>query len=471
MLMHASITLLLRAFGLPVCLWIFSNLAYGAPQLEFESYARPFAANSLWNSSPVAPEFSSYTIPTSSYFPSIHEGTYSTGCFLAEKSDLPVTIKAAAGKKGVWDADAETFRPELILPHWPADVEPAPGSDGHADVFDISTGIIHSFWKLRRNGDEWSATQYAWAKLNGRGWGDPAHYFQGARAAAVPSCAGIIRKSELNDGDEMYRHALAMSLTYNGLSANPAYIYPATSADTDYAKNTGEIPEGALLMLPPSFNVSNIKTPALKKIANTLKTFGAYVVDRNYGTPFIIYIENGSGLKLHKNGWNNAAGNDLNLIRQSLRQVTSAQTWMDGNGNRFTPQNNLNLLSMRGPWNLSSGRTLGQFDTWQQAVVFGQTNSRTTQLNNSVRSLNPTSWAKPRQGEQYKLTATTTGGAKLRLKIIDTKLNKPVFDSNELDNNQSVTFQWPTNEYATIVFATSGIGESSSVSGTLLKVE
>ncbi len=50
-----------------------------------------------------------------------------------------------------------------------------------------------TFWQLKQQTGNGSATQYAWTRLNGSGWGDPAHYFQGARAAAVPTAAGLIR--------------------------------------------------------------------------------------------------------------------------------------------------------------------------------------------------------------------------------------------------------------------------------------
>lgn len=73
----------------------------------------------------------------------------------------------------------------------------------------------------------------------------------------------------------MYYHALAMSLTYNGLGFNPTYIYPATHADGGAEKsNSGYVPEGALLMLPPDFNTSRIwASPNLKKVSFFLYFF------------------------------------------------------------------------------------------------------------------------------------------------------------------------------------------------------
>lgn len=439
-------------------------------------YTKPFAVNSLWKSKPVSPTFSDFVIPTSKYNPNIHEGILSSGCFFADETSDAVTVKPNIGQKGVYDADAETYQPNIVIPHWPADLVPASGGDGHADIYDTASGVIHSFWKLRNINGEWTANLYAWSPIDGTGWADPAHYYQGARAVGIGACAGIIRKNEFASSDPIYPHALAMSLALNGAGANPAYIYPATSADQFSAKNTGQIPEGALLMLPESFDVSKIKTPELIKIVNTLKVYGAYIVDTNDGTPFIIYVENGSGLNLHKNGYNYKAANELHLIRQSLRMVTSAKSWVDASGNPFIPEKNLNILSMRGPWCVykraacaPNDPSAGKFDTWKQAIVFGQTTTNVVQSNPSGRSLTKVTWAKPKKGDKYKLTAVTTGGGKLRLIIKDKRYSTRV-DTYDLVNGQSSTFVWPADDVLPNVVATSGIGASSTVSGTLTRV-
>jgi hypothetical protein len=239
---------------------------------------------------------------------------------------------------------------DITITHWPADVMPVEGRDGHAEIVDPSTGIIHSFYQLRHIDGRWRARMYAWTRLDGRGWTDPAHYYQGARAAAVSSMAGLIRKHEVADGDIAYRHALAMSITYNALSAKPAYVFPATSVDTTSATtNSGSIPEGALVMLPESFDTQRISNRALRKVAETLKIHGGYVVDRNRGAPFAIYVENGSDLTLHRGGWDNAVADDLERIRRALRQVVSARGWLDGNvaSTKFLDQMRISLSISR----------------------------------------------------------------------------------------------------------------------------
>jgi hypothetical protein len=456
-----------------------------AATATFGSYYKPYAADSLWNSRPVTPVFGTYVIPKSEYFPAIAAGTYSTGAFLAASTDPEMLVYSmTSNANGIWDQDAEAYAPSVKVPRWPAGVTPAAGSDGHADIIDPVSRVVHSFWYLRQDATtgRWSAASYAWSPLDGRGWGDAAHYYQGARAVGVPPLAGLIRKHEIKDGKAIFNHALAMSLTYNGLSANPAYIFPATSADNDAkTTNTGGIPEGALLMLPANYDSSKIANADLKKVVETLKVYGAYVVDRNYGTPFNIYVENGSGWELHRNGWDNAVAAELDRMRASLRQVVSAAGYIDGDGKavvkpatlapmtmKAAPQE-MNLLSMRGTgWYTRTGPIYGVFKTSEQAVVFPATTAVQAQVIYNRRNIIPLQWNAILAGETMKLTAVATGGAKLQIHLRD-GTGKTLYDSGMLGNGESVRFAWPKDTWTPYVFAYSGIGAGSSIRGELVR--
>lgn len=222
-------------------------------------------------------------------------------------------------------------------------------------------------------------------------------------------------------------------------------------------------------MLPASYDTQKIVNPDLRKVAETLKTYGAYVVDRNFGTPFFIYVENGAGFDLHKGGWDTTVANDLERMRVALRPVVSAQGWVDGNGQPVTLQKKMNLLSMRGPWQLQSGGTLGTFETWQQAVVFPASPQVVTQVNYSSRGLHPVNWALPQTGKNYRVSARTTGGGKLRLQVRDPSGTPLYFDSGELQQGESKTFAWPDQRAIVTVYAISGAGAPSTVSGELLE--
>lgn len=463
---------------------------------KWGDYYTPFAADSLWNSRPITPAFGTFVIPKSSYYPAVSSGAYSTGVFLSADTDGPMTIYPIAGKTGIIDQDAEINRPSITIPHWPAGTVPAAGLDGHADIVDPVTGIIHSFFKLKQENGRWVAQLYAWMPLAGRGWGSPDHYYQGARAVGIPASAGLMRRHELNDGKATFQHALAMSLTYNGLSAAPNYIYPSTNADTPTATpNTGQIPEGALLMLPPDYDTSKIASADLRKVAETLKLFGAYVVDRNTGTPFAIYVENDSGYSLHKGTWDNAVAAELDRIRANLRQVVGAQSWVDGNGNAMaapltakagtllatattttattsmaalSPPNDMNMLSMRGAWQVSSGTVKGIYNSWTQALEFPVLATAASQSNSNGRGLSKVSWAKPLVDDYLRFTSIATGGATLRM--IAYGSTGVVFDSGNLNNGEFRDFKWPLGGWIALYARNGTLGVPSSVKGALIKI-
>jgi hypothetical protein len=432
------------------------------------SSMRPFAADSPWNSHPIKPMFGTQRIPPSKYSPAILSNGWSTAVFVSSQNDPPMSVGGAPGTEGVWNPDERTSG-VVHIPHWPANVEPAAQSDGHADIVDPTTGIIHSFWKLRKENGRWIARQYAWSNVKGRGWGDPAHSFQGARATGVPTMAGLIRRHEVDDGAPLYRHALAMSLAGNGLA--PGYVFPATSADTDSATNTGSIPEGALLMLPPSFDSASLSDAHVRKIAETLKVYGAYVVDRNEGTPFVVYAEIGSGLDLHKRFWNRAAVEDMERIRSELRPVIGAEYWLDGNGKRHAMERNLNLVSMRGPWKVSEGEEAGHFESWTQSLVFPDSPKKIVQKAVLPTGLTEVTWAQPRPGVDYCLRNEASGGASLRLILMQAERGTTLADSGDLPAGGLFRFTWPVSPPQAVLIASSGKGSASRTRAILRACE
>ena len=441
--------------------------------IAWGTFQRPFAADSPWNSRPVNPVFgNNFVIPTSSYYPMVGPGPYSTGIFQASDTDGPMTIYGIGTNTGVNDPDT-TVQHLVTLPHWPANTLPATGSDGHCDIYDSTTGILHSFWQLKKNTTtgQWQANMYAWTPIAGKGWGAPAHFYHGARATAVPAAAGLIRTAEINDGLPTYQHALAMSLTYNALSATTPYIYPATAADYDAATtNTGQIPEGALMMLPPSYDTSKITNAALKKVADTLKLYGAYVVDRNVGTPFAIYVENGSGFDLMHGTWDSTVASQLDNIRANLRQVTSATSWVDGNGvvTTMAPTATENKLSMRGPWNRTSGTGTATFDSWSQSLKFSTSSTKTVVSNGNSTGITKVKWATIPAGSTQVFTVNATGGAALRMQLYS-GAGVMVADTGGLNNGGSARVVWPSGAWF-VLTAASGVGVPSSVSATLTQV-
>lgn len=445
------------------------TLKKSAPK-SWGTFSRPFSPDSPWNSRPVNPVFYDYVIPTSTYFPSVTAGEWSTGVFSSEVSDEPQVIEAFPGTPGIYMPDLGKTVANIVLPHWPRDVSPALESDGHADMVDTSTGIIHSFFRLRHVDKKWYAALYAWSRIDGSGWGDPSHYYQGARATGVPPMAGLIRAAEIDDGQPAYTHALALSLTFNALSADPAYIYPATAADQSAAKtNSGKIPEGALLMLPSDYPVEKMKNDHLRKIAQTLKTYGGYVVDRNVGTPFAIYVEKGSDFNLTPLGWNPQIADELNLIRLSLRQVKSADKWLAADGKVAQRGSPMNIMSMRGPWILKSGPQLANYDIYTDSLIFNaDASSKVAQVTTNY-TLSKVTWSVPSEGERYTFQVNASGGSKLQL-LLTNKTKQKVYESPVMGDLESVTFTWPNEvELAYMLAYGPGQNKNGSVRGTLMR--
>ncbi len=429
------------------------------------SFKRPFAADSAWNAVPINPVLDHYVLPETRYHPFFGTGRYTTGVFEARATDPAVTVKGLSNPGGIWSTDDGVFR-KITIPRWPKNVLPAAGGDGHADIVDAATGIVHSFWQLRRIGGEWRATQYAWTALNGRGWSDPAHNHQGARAAGVPTMAGLIRKHELDDGDIMYRHVLAMTL--DGSALRKGYVFPATAEDDNAAQNyRGEIPMGSLMMLPANFDNASLRTPSLRKLAQTLKVYGAAVVDQNHDTRFTIPVEQGTVFDLHPGGWNPNAADDLTAIASALRRVVSVDGWLDANGKNTDFSRVLNLLSMRGPWSSEQGAATGRFNSWRQTLEFETTASAIVSRQTPGKSQRVTSWAPWQAGTTYVFSVQAGGGAQLRLQFRQQN-NEVLWETGNLRNGQKIEFAMPAEPGLPLLVATSGIGQASWVKGNLI---
>ncbi len=434
------------------------------------TFERVFAADSLWNSYPVNPVLGDYQIPPTKkpeYFPVIAGGAYSTAAFLASKTDPPMTVHGNGNAANPNCPDVGGTCP-VVIPHWPASVKAATGTDGHADIIDVDAGIIHSFWQLTTDAaGVWHTTQYAWSPLKGSGWADPAHFSQGARASGVCTIAGVIRIHEADDGEEMFHHALALSL--DGTAEIPGFVFPATLEDNNSSTNyKGKIPMGSLLMLPADFDTSKIKSLGLLKVIKTLQVYGARLVDTNGDTPYAIYVENGSSFTVSTKPpgeWDTVVENQLFDIAHALRVMSESEGFIDGNGKKFTPNQNLNRLSMRGAWNAVANG--GAFDSWRQALVFPATTAAVTQTQTNATGDYRVSWAPWTAGAKYKFTVKATGGAKLNMQFKDGAF-KTILETGSLGDGESKSFLMPVDNGYPVLVATSGVGAESSVGVTLV---
>ena len=445
----------------------------------FGTFTKPFAADSPWNIRPIGPVFGTYSPPKAPInYGAVGGGIFSSRAFLASPDDPQMVVYPPVGQASMADPDAGGSVASVTIPRWPAATTPATGSDGHADIVDPITGRVHSFWQLKFANGQWHAALHAWSQIDGRGWGDPGHHYQGARATGVPTLGGMIRAHEVDDGKDHYEHALAISLAHAGLSRNPPYIYPATSADKDATWTnaaTGGVPEGTLLMLPPDY-VMGTDNPLLKKVVETLKIYGARVVDRNTATPFVIYVENGANFPLYQGGdVDTNVYREMERMRAAMRQVVSAYSYVDGNGNPTTAneQGNFNILSMRGPWerNSASG-VVAPFNSLTQSIEFPaqpnyieQKNGNSTGIAGGAVANGGVIWGRPEAGAKYRVTGIGTGGARVKVILYGTTTNA---DTGWLLNGQSSVVTWPAGGWA-LVLAQNPANQAGSIRATMIK--
>ena len=211
--------------------------------------------------------------------------------------------------------------------------------------------------------------------------------------------------------ERLRRQVLAIALPSQSLAngiGQPTYVFPATTADTTAFTNTGEIPLGTRIMLPSWFDHTTITSPALRKIANTLKVYGAFVVDRTYDTAYSIYVENGAKFSLMPNGWDSTVVADLERMRSAMRPVVWAQDWVNGDSKPLVAFEKPGVLSMRGEWQVQGGGVgPGAFDTWQQALTFPYTDKKLSQINYSTGASH-VSWAKLKTGETMRFASVAS---------------------------------------------------------------
>lgn len=432
--------------------------------VTYGTYEHPYAADSLVNSIPVNPTLDSWQIPDTGAYAWINQGAYGITVVQAKASDPAVTILPLTGEPGVWDPDSEAQRPSVTMPHFPAGVLPPHGTDGSVAIHDSTTGVIYNFWQLRHYDDgTWHAKQASWSRIDGQGFANPAHYFQGARATGTDNLIGLLRPEEYGDGAPMYYHALASTLDGTGLAPGKTpgtvgYVWPATSGDGWGATPTGKIPEGARMFLPKDFPVDSLKSVQLRKIARTLQVYGTYIVDRNFGTPITFDAANVPGwrFELGDTPYDNPDLDDagdwaayeasgvpqqLDDIRKALRMMTSNRGYTTGGGKHINPRpgQRVNLLSMRGPWTMTAGHgEAGTFNTSTQRVEFttaGITQQRTGRWQR-------VDWALLQPGERVKLQVSSTRGATVQLTV--TCDGRAVIHTRALKNGQRVQFAWPS---------------------------
>ncbi|MDD5675504.1 MAG: hypothetical protein PHC61_15145 [Chitinivibrionales bacterium] len=160
------------------------------------------------------------------------------------------------------------------------------------------------------------------APILGGGWyaTPPSPYWQptGTRGAGCADIAGAMRTAEFTAGS--FPHVLAVALDGTQLATGDGYVWPANRRDFPDIQYTGTIPNGALIAIIPSINLTTLNlTPTGLAMARALQTYGAYVVD--FAGNFYIYTETSAGTV--ESGKVSDASNDLKKLVPYLALITN----------------------------------------------------------------------------------------------------------------------------------------------------
>lgn len=258
-------------------------LVMGAAMTPGVGGARPFAADSAWNTAiPATPAIDPWS-----------------GLMVAHLSRGPHPAVANLYDYGVpiWEADAATPRYSVkCLQPWgtcqleqqpvpvPPGAHPSSGSDAAMVVVDSSTRRSFEFWQARNGGAAWTTSWGGVVDVNGSGTPGA------AVGSGVSRLAGVVRISELERG--WIDHALVFS-TDN--ACRWSRRYPASKTDGSSSRPDC-IPEGARIQLDPRLDVDALPglTGGERIVARALQTYGAYAID-NGGAPMAFIFEMPSG--------------------------------------------------------------------------------------------------------------------------------------------------------------------------------
>ena len=158
--------------------------------------------------------------------------------------------------------------------------------DGVVVTHDRSTGRTHEFFQYDWNGGTPRAAIHREWDIRGLGHGTSPGQRLGTSASGVAMLFGILRGFEINNPGQEIEHALQIGLPARSgcnIMLSREVVLPATTADAfanNPGNNTGSIPYGALMAIPPSVNTNGLGlTEPGRRLARALQRYGAYVVD------------------------------------------------------------------------------------------------------------------------------------------------------------------------------------------------
>lgn len=237
-----------------------------APKKNGVSLGNPFAADSLWRRAippnPAIDPNSAVMIAAAQPTPSLFANMVTFGIpIYGTNGDTPTySVNCSEVNYGV-----------CPFAGWPVpipdDAQANMGSDGVLVTVDEASGLIFEFWRATRRDDHWGTAFGAVNSLRGSGWGGT------ATGSGASRLAGVVRIAEIAAGN--IPHALALQSN----NACSTFRPPALKSDgTSTADDC--IPEGALLQLDPSIDLTKLAlSPGEMAVATAMQRYGGYVMD------------------------------------------------------------------------------------------------------------------------------------------------------------------------------------------------
>jgi hypothetical protein len=268
---------------------------FGAP-------ARPFAADSFWNSplpagAPLDPASGALASELRRQLglgsPWINTTSYSTPVYRVPANQPTVRVAldvANTPLQQAWEA--------VPIPPY---ARPANGTDKSMVVWQPATDTMWEFWLMQRTDGSWHA------RWGGRITGashNPAYYTGAERnwgvpATSLPLLGGVITLDDLNRGT--IDHALAIAIPE---ARKDWWTWPAQRTDGK-KDDPSAIPEGARFRLDPTLNLDSLHLyPLVRMMAEAAQRYGIVVKDQSGVVAFAGEDPTPSG----SNPWSGPAG-------------------------------------------------------------------------------------------------------------------------------------------------------------------
>jgi hypothetical protein len=279
-----------------------------SPPVERDPAQQPFATSSIWNMPlGLGAIFQSASDPETAMLRNENTGGAGASYAWIDSDSIGVYRAGTQDPDALWSFDTRS-----ATAPWPEGGPiqngvisfPTPSNItfGGVDLYSIVVlpdgKTAYEVWKgTATNGGGYHARYIVRTDLTGPGIASGDHRSDGIRAAGMSLLGGLIRCSELANGD--IPHGIAMVLSTAQLRAGSTVdsqkVWPASTTDHDgqnaYA---GLVPMGALIAIPPSVRLDDLSlSQEGLALARAFQQFGGYVVDTSARTMSIATTEKG----------------------------------------------------------------------------------------------------------------------------------------------------------------------------------